>query len=345
MAELFGSRDQPPVHRHVDLLMVGKTGGIGHLEDERGETVRTRKLHVQLNLQVPVHPGDETLAAELHLQWVREFPPPRPAWPKEPLRLSFDATYEPIALGDCVYISSMVEDCVTALDAASGKEKWRFFAGGPVRFAPVGWKGNVYFVSDDGYLYCVSAGAGRLKWKVRGLPESKSNRLVLGNRRMISLWPARGGPVLSGGTIYFAAGIWPSSGIYIYAVDAETGKVRWCNSEVGLLKGRLDDHNRRPSPSGDTGLAPQGYFAVSGDRLIVPSSRAQPGFLDRNTGKLAAYGTGWGGREKLAKGCWYVAANSRYYVQSGDLWGLSPRKRHFIDPANFKGLKPFRHAG
>ncbi|MHC4201345.1 MAG: outer membrane protein assembly factor BamB family protein, partial [Planctomycetota bacterium] len=145
-----------------------------------------------------------------------------------------------------------------------------------------------------------------------------------------------------GGTIYFAAGIWPSSGIYIYALDAETGKVRWCNSEVGLLKGRLDDHNRRPSPSGDTGLAPQGYFAISGDRLIVPSSRAQPGFLDRNTGKLAAYGTGWGGRVKLAKGCWYVAANSRYYVQSGDLWSLSPRRRHFIDPANFKGLKAFR---
>ncbi|MHC4505585.1 MAG: hypothetical protein ACYTFI_19945, partial [Planctomycetota bacterium] len=73
--------------------------------------------------------SDGALAAELHLQWVRDFPPPRPAWPKEPVRLSFDATYEPIALGDRVYMASMVEDCVTALDAASGQEKWRFFAG------------------------------------------------------------------------------------------------------------------------------------------------------------------------------------------------------------------------
>ena len=88
------------------------------------------------------------------------------------------------------------------------------------RFAPVAWKGKVYFVSDDGYLYCVDAENGRLLWKFRGLTQGKQVRKVIGHGRLVSLWPARGGPVLADGVIYFAAGIWPSEGIFVHAVDA-----------------------------------------------------------------------------------------------------------------------------
>ena len=45
---------------------------------------------------------------------------------------------------------------------------WQVFAEGPVRFAPVAWQDKVYFVSDDGHLYCLDAGDGSLKWKFRG---------------------------------------------------------------------------------------------------------------------------------------------------------------------------------
>ena len=31
--------------------------------------------------------------------------------------------------------------------------------------------------------------------------------------------------------VYFAAGIWPSEGIYLYALDASTGKVIWVNDK------------------------------------------------------------------------------------------------------------------
>src|SRR5581483_2270790 len=31
----------------------------------------------------------------LYLQWLREYPPPRPAWPDQP-RLRFDAAYRPL---------------------------------------------------------------------------------------------------------------------------------------------------------------------------------------------------------------------------------------------------------
>ena len=56
------------------------------------------------------------------------------------------------------------------------------------------------------------------------------SRNILGNQRLISTWPIRGGPVLLDGTIYFTAGIWPFMGIFIHAVDAQTGKVVWTNS-------------------------------------------------------------------------------------------------------------------
>ena len=59
----------------------------------------------------------------------------------------------------------MVTDSVTALDSETGEERWTFFADGPVRFAPLAWEGKVYFVSDDGCLYCLSADEGRLLWK------------------------------------------------------------------------------------------------------------------------------------------------------------------------------------
>ncbi len=58
-------------------------------------------------------------------------------------------------------------------------------------------------------------------------------RLSLGNSRLISAWPMRGGPVLRDDKLYFAASIWPFMGTFIYALDAKSGRVLWCNDETG----------------------------------------------------------------------------------------------------------------
>ena len=75
----------------------------------------------------------EGLPVKLYLQWSREFATPSPAFPGE-VRLRYDATYEPVVMGDTLFVPSMVTDSVTALDTANGKVRWRFFTGGPVRF-------------------------------------------------------------------------------------------------------------------------------------------------------------------------------------------------------------------
>ncbi len=124
----------------------------------------------------------EALAEQLHLRWIRELGTPRPAFPLE-VRLLFDASYEPVVAGQTLFVPSMVNDSVTALDTETGVQRWRFFAEGPVRFAPVVWRGRVYVVSDDGYLYCLNAADGELLWKYRGLPRESRDRKLLAHGR------------------------------------------------------------------------------------------------------------------------------------------------------------------
>ena len=81
------------------------------------------------------------------------------------------------------------------------------------------------------------------------------------------------------------------------------------------------------------GLTPQGYLAVVGDRLIVPCGQQLPAFLDRKTGKLATYTTGWGGRIGLPKGCWFVAGVGNYLSHAGDLYDISrPNDERLANP-------------
>lgn len=222
----------------------------------------------------------QELADVLHLHWVRDELPLRPAWPDQP-RMQFDAVYEPIVVGQTLFLASSRTDSITALDTRTGAERWRFHADGPIRFAPLVWEGKLYCVSDDGYLYCLECGTGALLWKFRGGP---SERKILGNDRLIATWPARGAPVVADGTIYFAAGIWPFMGVFLHALDARTGRVVWTNDGDSALYIK-QPHNA----DAFAGVAPQGVLAVQGTTLLVPGGRSVPACYDRTTGKLLRY--------------------------------------------------------
>jgi len=226
----------------------------------------------------------DELPAELHLQWTKKLPPLEPAWEDRVNqdRMSFDRLYEPIVSGRTLLVGSSRNDRLTAYDTRTGRQKWCYYADGPIRLPAAAGGGLVYFVSDDGYLYCLGIEDGGLRWRFRGGP---SDRRIVGNRRMISTWPARGGPVLAGGRVYFAAGIWPFMGTFVYALDAQSGVPAWTNDTVGV---RYMDHPHRGSTSFG-GLAPQGALALSGEKLLVPGGRSVPACFDRQTGKLAYY--------------------------------------------------------
>lgn len=284
----------------------------------------------------------DDLPTGLQLRWTRQLPAPQPAFP-DATRLGFDASYEPVVLGRTMFVPSMIADSVTALDTETGDQRWRFTAEGPVRFAPVAWEGKVYFVSDDGYLYCVDAETGSLHWKFRGLPAERADRKVIGNGRLVSLWPARGGPVLAEGVVYFAAGLWPSEGVFVHAVDANSGQAVWSNTKCDLIPKSNWDHGIGQH----SGLTPQGYLAILGDKLVVPCGVQLPAFLDLKTGELQTYTMGWGGRVGLPKGCWFVAGVGKYLSHSGDLYDITrPNDEQFADPKpGAPNYKPMLYPG
>ncbi len=94
----------------------------------------------------------DALPSALHLEWTLELTPAKSAWPGNQTKLQFDAHYEPVVMGRSLFVPSMIRDSVTAYDTETGALQWRFFADGPVRFAPIARNGTVWFGSDDGYL-------------------------------------------------------------------------------------------------------------------------------------------------------------------------------------------------
>ncbi len=222
------------------------------------------------------------LEEDLRLQWVRELPEPKRAWRHQwddQGKLDFDISYAPVVKDGRIFMPSNVTDSVTAYNIQDGAEEWRFYTDGPVRVAPAAWEDKVYFVSDDGHLYCVDAENGEQVWKFQGGP---SDHRLLGNERIINFWAARGGPVIKDGIVYFAAGIWPMHGVFIHALDAASGGVEWVNDTTG------SDYVQLPHGGATAvgSIAPQGYIAASEDRLVVAGGRTPPAFLNRHTGEV-----------------------------------------------------------
>ena len=226
----------------------------------------------------------EELPAELRLLWTRELPAPVPAW--SDTRLAFDLAPQPVVAGKTLLLGDSRTGSLLALDTDTGAERWRFWTDGPVRVAPAASKGRVYVVSDDGFLYCLALTDGSLLWRFFG--GLRDGRL-LANGRLSSTWPARGGPVVADGRVYFAAGVWPFMGAPIYALDAESGREIWTNDRSGVLHANRGYHQYKAY----WGTSPQGSLALDGAALIVPSCRAQPLALDAASGTITRADAGW----------------------------------------------------
>ncbi len=198
---------------------------------------------------------------------------PAPAWP-EPAHedvtnrfgnlraiVAYDRAFQVVIAGGMVYFGSSADDKIYALDAATGRERWSFFTGGPVRLAPTVTDGLVYAGSDDGTVYCLRATDGQLVWK-RLVREPLA--YVPGNGRMISLWPVRSSIVVDGDVAYAAAGLFPNEGVYLAAINVGDGTVRWTEK---------------------ISASAQGYMLASEDRLYVPTGRTTPAVFSRANGK------------------------------------------------------------
>jgi outer membrane protein assembly factor BamB len=234
----------------------------------------------------------ESLLAPFTDGWVhRSRHAPRPAWRGEAKwdgwnkvydlksRQIFDYAYHPVIADGLLYYGSSADDKIYCLDAATGEQRWTFFTEGPVRLAPTIAEGRVFVGSDDGHAYCLDAKSGKLIWKTQLGPRDYR---IPGNSRIISRWPLRTGLVVIGDLAYCAAGMFPSEGVLITAIEADTGKIKWQQKQ--------------------TDLPAQGYMLASHTRLYVPAGRNNPVVLNRADGKRIRVVSGQGGTYALLTG-------------------------------------------
>ena len=216
---------------------------------------------------------------------------PQPAWQGEAkwdgwnkvydlkARQTFDRAFHAVVADGRVYFGSSADDQVYCLDARSGRVQWTFFTEGPVRFAPTVANGRAYFGSDDGQVYCLDAVSGELIWRQRAVDR---DRRIPGNGRVISTWPVRTSVIVRGGLVYTTAGMFPSEGVHLVALDAVTGAVQWRQVQ--------------------NDLPAQGYLLASSTRLYVPSGRNNPIVCDIADGKRLQVVEGAGGTYALLTG-------------------------------------------
>ncbi len=139
-----------------------------------------------------------------------------------PSMRDYDLSFYPIVVGQDLYFGSTADYAIHCLNTKTGKERWTFTSGGPIRIPPVFHLGRLYFGSDDGYAYCIKASNGDLVWKFSPSPEGA--RKVINNNALISFWPIRTGVLIEDDIAYFGASLLPWKKSYFCAIDIKTGK-------------------------------------------------------------------------------------------------------------------------
>ncbi len=292
--------------------------------------LRTRRLHVfelvclfaavlPVHADWPTYKGNierngttsDTVAMPLYHAWTHTSThAPSPAWGQPAVSnaatsqmfadaMGYDRAFHPVVANGRLYYGSSTDDTLYCLDAATGAEQWSFTTDGPIRVVPAVDGNRVFMGSDDGYLYCLDAGNGKEVWRFTPTANGDdATGTCIGNGRLISIRPVRCGVVADRGCVYFACGIFPSRGAYLYSLDAETGAVNW---ETRLRS------------------AAQGHLTATSNTLFVATGRNTPVVaFDRGRGRgLKAYGKtrSWkkqihGGTSSLVAGETFIAGPS-----------------------------------
>lgn len=130
---------------------------------------------------------------------------------------------------------------VYGLDGADGSVRWQFSARARIDSSPTIYRGLALFGSRDGYVYCLDAQTGELVWQFAATP---ADRRMMANGQPESLWPTAGSVLVDeDGTAYVAAGriTEANGGLFLWALDAATGAVKWRNRREPIVLHDRDD--------------------------------------------------------------------------------------------------------
>jgi len=122
-----------------------------------------------------------------------------------------------------LFVASIDDHSVHAIDTTSGKRLWSYTTGGRVDSPPTIWKGRVLFGSADGWVYCLRASDGALAWRFRAAP---TDLRMTAYEQVESVWPVSGSVLVQDGTLYCVAGrsMFLDGGLHMLKLDPQTGR-------------------------------------------------------------------------------------------------------------------------
>lgn len=192
----------------------------------------------------------------------------------------------PLQVGDTVYIGT-ADNHLSALDATTGVEQWRFATDGPVWATPTYYEGTLYLTSLDKHVYALDANTGDELWQTELGGAISAQAIVNPAEKLVYvgaydntlhalnmdtgteewhvaatnwIWSA---PALADDTLYFA-----DSSAQVFAVDAASGEQLWQVSidqmnESGGIASRIEiDGAIQASPVVADGIV---YIAAEGN--------------------------------------------------------------------------------
>jgi outer membrane protein assembly factor BamB len=122
-----------------------------------------------------------------------------------------------------VFVASVDEHRMCAIDADSGRSVWRFAGGARIDSPPTLSRGRAIFGCRDGYVYSVRASDGVLAWRLRA---AREERRIAACGQLEAASPVLGSVLIQDGVAYCTAGrsSYLDGGIDLCRVEAETGR-------------------------------------------------------------------------------------------------------------------------
>ncbi len=129
----------------------------------------------------------------------------------------------PVIAGEKVLVADKDNPALYAFAADTGEPAWQFVPGGRIDSSPAIYKGLVYFGATDGFVYCLDATDGTLRWKYQAAP-ALANHMFL--ERMETTHPVHGNVLVMNDRLYTVAGrsMFTDGGIRFLILDALTGR-------------------------------------------------------------------------------------------------------------------------
>lgn len=143
----------------------------------------------------------------------------------------------PAVANGAVYFGS-ADGGLYAVDTATGKLRWKFEAHGDVNSSPAVVDNTVYVISLDGNLYAVDAATGKQRWSIATKGEHRFTAAgILSALPSAEIMPDPwdfflSSPTVASGVVYFGSGDGS-----VYAVDAQTGALRWSYKTGDVVHG------------------------------------------------------------------------------------------------------------